>query len=248
MRSTQVADSFVTYINIQRGDWVTAVVTGINAMTFAIALLLIAQIDAGPSPVQLGEPLRVYRYGMETARNGMMGGSISNTPRPFPIARYLAVANYLQSLPDRERVTWLRMAAAHPNLAEPAVYLSRMLIDNDDHPLRCIYAYVGKHRAGKPDERFKDAPIELFEDVPFLVASESVIGTGQAEPSSDYIEYLLANGSWRKARFSKMSTEQLVDVGQRYIKSLRDEGHQVDAHFERSILEQCRVPLNPKNR
>jgi hypothetical protein len=223
-------------------------VTAINDMQFVIALLLIAQIDAGPSPVQLGEPLRVYRYGIDTAWNGMMGGAISDTPRPFPIARYLAVANYLQSLPDRERATWLRMAAAHPSLAEPAVYLSRMLIDNDDHPLRCIYAYVGKHRAGKPDESFADAPTELFEDIPFLVASDNVMGTGQAEPSSDYIEYLLANGTWRKTRFSKMSTEQIVDVGKRYIKSLRDQGHEVDADLERSILAQCKVPLNPKKR
>ncbi len=212
-------------------------------MQLVVALLLVAQINAGPSPAQLGEPLRVYRYGMDTACDGMMGSPVEYKPRPFPIARYLAVANYLQSLPERERATWLRMAAAHPSLAEPAVYLSRMLIDNDDHPLRCIYAYVGKHRAGKPGESFVDAPIELFEDVPFLVASDDVMGTGQAEPSSDYIEYLLANGSWRKTRFSKTPTEQLVDVGRRYIKSLRDQGHNVDDDFERSILAQCKVPL-----
>lgn len=218
-------------------------VTASQTMHFLIALLLIAQVDAGPSPAQLGEPLRVYRYGMDTAWDGMMGGSIDNTPRPFPIARYLAVANYLQSLPERERVTWLRMAAAHPSLAEPAVYLSRMLIDNDDHPLRCIYAYVGKHRAGKPDESFPDAPIELFDDIPFLVASNDVSGTGQAEPSSDYLEYLLANGTWREARFSKMSTKQLGDAGRRYIKWLRDQGHNVDDALERSILAQCTVPL-----
>lgn len=170
-------------------------VTAINAMQFVIALILIAQIDAGPSPTQLGEPLRVYRYGMDTAWNGMMGGAVVDTPRPFPIARYLAVANYLQSLPERERATWLRMAAA------------------------------------------------LFEDIPFLVASDAAMGTGQAEPSSDYIEYLLANGEWRKTRYSEISTEQLVDVGHRYIKSLRDQGFNVDDSFERSILAQCKVPL-----
>ncbi|MCD0457840.1 hypothetical protein [Roseiconus lacunae] len=229
-------------------DPVITNVTAINAMQCFIALLLVAQIDAGPSPSQLGEPLRVYRYGMDTAWDGMMGGSIDATPRQFPIARYLAVANYLQSLPERERATWLRMAAAHPSLAEPAVYLSRMLIDNDDHSLRCIYAYVGKHRAGKPDESFPDAPIELFEGIPFLVASNDVMGTGQAEPSSDYIEYLLANGSWRKTRFSKMPTEKLVEVGRRYISALRDQGHNVDDGFERSIMAQCMVPLQPKKR
>lgn len=165
-------------------------------MQLFLATILLAQIQAGPSPEQLGKPLRVYRYGMETAWDGMMGmgTAIDNAPRTFPITRYLAVAAYLQSLPERERATWLRMAAAHPSLSEPAVYLARMLIESKAHPLRCIFAYVGPHRAGKPETQFTDCPIELYKGVPFLVASDLVMGTGQAEPSSDYIEYLLANG------------------------------------------------------
>ena len=205
-------------------------------ITSLIAVLLL-QINAGPTPEQLGKALAVRRYGIES---GMGTGE----PLPFPTARYLAIASHLQSLPERERITWLRMAAASRHLNEASVYIGRMLIASRDKPLRRIYAYVGNHGVGKSNEEFADGPIEIYDGVPFLVADDAG-GTGFPESASDYIEYLLANGKWREMQFARKTNEELAETAALYLEHLRKSGFAPSETFVRSINDQASVPLSP---
>ncbi len=199
--------------------------------------LLLSQIAAGISPETLGDSLQVHRFG-----DFGMGAP---EPKTFPVRRYLAVANTLQDFPERERVTWLRMAAASPHLAEPSIYLGRMLITNTGPPIRRIAAYVGKHAAGRPEKQFVDAPIEIFDGVPFLVATE-MGGSGIPDSPADYMEHLLKHGKWRDIDFSRKTTEELNDVADRYIESLRDQGLTPSDDFVDEIFRQANEPLAPK--
>ena len=213
------------------------------AMNLLITILLF-QISAGPSPAILGDALQVHRYGI----SGMMGGATSQPERrPFPISRYLAVACMLQELPERERVTWLRMAAANAHLAEPSVYLARMLIEKRETDLRGIYAYVGGHAAGKTDKEFPDKPLEIFDGVPFLVATDAG-GTGYPENPADYMEYMLQNGKWRSTKFILRTNKEIEIVAQKYFEELKRQGLSFDATFEKTISEQCAVPLPTSNK
>jgi hypothetical protein len=206
-------------------------------MITSLIVLMLLQINAGPTPEQLGRALAVHRYGIEPG----MG-----TPEalPFPTARYLAIASHLQSLPERERVTWLRMASASTHLCEPSVYIGRMLITAKDKPLRGIYAYVGNHAAGKASDLFADAPIEIYNGVPFLVADYAG-GTGHPESASDYIEYLLANGKWREIQFVRRTNQELTETATLYLEHLQKSGFTPSSAFIRSINDQAGVPLTP---
>ena len=84
-----------------------------------LASILIAQINSGPSPELIAKHMRINAFGIQRGMGELPG------VEHFPVARYLRLAEHLQSMPERERVTWLRMAARSHSLDEPAVLLAR---------------------------------------------------------------------------------------------------------------------------
>lgn len=213
----------------------------VTALDMNILLtILLCQISAGPSPAILGDALQVHRCEITA---GMVGGANSQPElRPFPISRYLAVASMLQQLPERERVTWLRMAASNAHLAESSVYLARMLIEKETE-----LCGVGVHAAGKTDKQFPDKPLEIFDGVPFLVATDAS-GSGQFENPADFMEYMLGNGKWRSIKFTRRTNGEIESVAQKYFEELKRQGFAIDATFEKTIREQCAVPLSPSKK
>ncbi len=211
-----------------------------NVLVFAS--LLVAQIDAGSPPESMAKHLRINAFGIQRGMGDLPG------VEHFPIARYLRLAEHLQSMTERERVTWLRMAARSNSLDEPAVLLARMLIQAKvGDKLRGIYAYVGVHGAGKSEDLFSDTPIEIHGGIPFRVATAAG-GTGIPEDGPTYVEYLLSRGEWRPTRFTPLSTDEIVKIANDYLAVLERQGFQVSERFRKEILSQASVPLKPQDR
>lgn len=212
--------------------------TEMNALI--LVPLMIGQIDAGPSPEAIAKHLRINAFGI---RSGM---AESPGVDHFPIARYLRLAELLQSMTERERVTWLRMAARSSSLDEPAVLLARILIvAKEGERLRGIHANVGGHGAGKSDDQFPDSPIEIYRGVPFCVATGAG-GTGIPEGAASYVEYLLSHGEWRTTKFALLSNTDITAIANDYLANLERHGFTVSGRFREDVLRQASVPLQPQ--
>jgi len=201
-----------------------------------LVTLLLGQINAGPSPETIAKHLRINAFGIGRGMGELPGVD------HFPVARYLRLAEHLQAMTERERVTWLRMAARSDSLDEPAVLLARILIQGKDGKnLRAIYAYVGVHGAGKTDDHFPDSPIEIYRAVPFCVATGAG-GTGIPEDAATYVEYLLSHGEWRPTKFATLSNDEITRVANDYLDALKRDGFKVSERFREDILRQASIP------
>lgn len=207
-----------------------------------LAPIIFAQINAGTSPEAMAEHLRINAFGIQRGMDELSGVD------HFPITRYLRLAEHLQSMTERERLTWLRMAARSYSLDEPAVLLARMLIQaKEGQNLRGIYADVGAHAAGKKEDQFPDSPIEIHDGVPFCVAT-SAGGTGIPEDAATYVEYLLARGEWRATRFKRLPNDEITAIANDYLADLERRGFNVSRRFRDDILRQASIPLRPEKR
>ena len=203
-----------------------------------ILILVVSQINAGPNPDSLARYLRINRLGMG---HGSYGGNDPPACAHFPINRYLKLAGDLQRMPERERITWLRMAARSPLLNEPAVLVSRMLIEAAPDKRLKKHRNIGFHYAGKSDASFGDSPIEFHKGIPFCVAGFHA--GGPPADAIEYVEYLLEKGEWRKTEFQAQKTTDLVAIANDYLDSMERDGLKLTKQFRKDIIGQASVPV-----
>ena len=211
--------------------------------------LVVGQIDAGPAPEKDAELLRMHI--MPGRGMGQMA-----KPKAFPIARYLRLAEHLQSVPEKERVHWLRMAALSDELHEPAVLISLMLIvPKKGERFRAMRNWTdwGETIDQAGEEEPSLSPLRIYRGVPFFVGGGPGGGTGIPELAGPFVEYLLANGKWRKTRFKSLSSDEISQIAKDFLDALPVDaddrpglgGVTRQEAVRRAILKQAAVSIEP---
>jgi hypothetical protein len=128
----------------------------------------------------------------------------------YAVKPYLAAAAHLQSLPPKTALAMLRKQAATGKHEQQLIILTRMLFQAKTalrRPMLGAPSFV----AGTDEKAWPDEPIAIVASVPFLVVTGYALG-GEAETASAYLEFSVANGTWRSQRYKISSATQLSDA------------------------------------